>query len=386
MQKKCENCKKDFEASKTQKYCSSGCKQEAYRIRNGLEKPQFLKDYSYKKPISKMIITQNQLKSITDFEMKILKYRREVFEIIKSIKLIDESIIKLTEEIRKLKNAQKIDTSNVESKFFKFLGDLSNDMQDYYIKNNITIQKDIKEKTLKIENCKKERQRLIKTGRELNEKIKISQNTVQDVKKDIALRQAAQNDYLENTTNKNQSSNIQIFTLEDISKITFKTFDLSDSKFSIIGNPSIDFKMLLWGFSGSGKTTYSIELLDVLSKYGKTIFLSSEEKINESLKLKLQKIKNPNISLASIKGISFIRLNKYLTDSLFEIIVIDSITDIGFTNNEFKKLMKIDKAIIYIAQATKGNTYRGDSIIAHESDVTIRMENYNPTIEKTRFK
>ena len=41
----CVQCKKPFEPSnKRNIYCSDGCKQEAYRIRNNIEPPKFLKD------------------------------------------------------------------------------------------------------------------------------------------------------------------------------------------------------------------------------------------------------------------------------------------------------------------------------------------------------
>jgi hypothetical protein len=37
-------------------------------------------------------------------------------------------------------------------------------------------------------------------------------------------------------------------------------------------------------------------------------------------------------------------------------------------------------------QATKAGNYKGDSAFGHDADVVMKLENYLPVIEKTRFR
>lgn len=69
-------------------------------------------------------------------------------------------------------------------------------------------------------------------------------------------------------------------------------------------------------------------------------------------------------------------------------LVIDSINDMGMSIDDLKELIALDsqRAIIYVMQATKSGTFKGENDFAHEADIRIKVENYIPVIEKNRYK
>lgn len=74
------------------------------------------------------------------------------------------------------------------------------------------------------------------------------------------------------------------FSINSLLQSEFKTYELSEKWLKSLGKPARNFKMIIWGQSGSGKTTFSIQLARELQQYGKVYYNSVEQGKAESLK------------------------------------------------------------------------------------------------------
>jgi hypothetical protein len=181
-------------------------------------------------------------------------------------------------------------------------------------------------------------------------------------------------------------SNHQVMSLQDFQKIEFNNLEMSEEYKNLFGNPPENFNMLVYGESGNGKSTWSINFAEYLANnHGKVLFNSSEEGLGETLKRKLVDKKSQHLDLSQCKN--FESLKGILPKKgKYRFVFIDSINDMNLTVKDLKELRAMDenRAIIFIMQATKGGEYKGDSGFRHEADYVIKLENYNPICEKQR--
>ena len=181
-------------------------------------------------------------------------------------------------------------------------------------------------------------------------------------------------------------NNKTITTLEDFQKVEFKTLKMSDEYRELFGNPHENFSMLVYGESGNGKSTWSINLAEYLANnHGKVLFNSSEEGLGETLKRKLANKNSQYLHLSECKNFEDLK-TALPKKGTYRFLVIDSVNDMNLTVKDLKELKNADdkRAIIFIMQATKGGEYKGDSAFRHEADYMIKLENYIPICEKKR--
>jgi hypothetical protein len=180
--------------------------------------------------------------------------------------------------------------------------------------------------------------------------------------------------------------NHHVMSLQDFQKVEFNNLEMSEEYKSLFGNPPENFCMLVYGESGNGKSTWSINFAEYLANnHGKVLFNSSEEGLGETLKRKLIDKNSQYLDLSQCKN--FENLKAALPKKgKYRFLFIDSINDMNLTVRDLQELRAMDdkRAVIYIMQATKAGTYRGDVGFRHEADYVIKLENYNPICEKKR--
>jgi predicted ATP-dependent serine protease len=139
----------------------------------------------------------------------------------------------------------------------------------------------------------------------------------------------------------------------------------------------------------NGKSTYAVKLADFLSKnFGRVLFNSSEEGLSTSLQNKTKKLTSNMLDFSFYKTYKELRSYLKKSDTLKpRFVVIDSINNMGMDINDLKDLIALDnqRAIIYVMQATKSGTFKGENDFAHEADIRIKVENYAPNVEKNRY-
>lgn len=132
--------------------------------------------------------------------------------------------------------------------------------------------------------------------------------------------------------------------------------EFQDEWLGAFGKPELKGAWLIWGESGSGKTTFVAMLCKYLTRFGRVAYNSLEEGNSETLKLafkrvKMEEVKNHIVVLdqESIEELK-LRLRKPKAP---KIVVIDSIQYADLTYKEYKQLKCDfpDKLFILISHA-----------------------------------
>jgi KaiC/GvpD/RAD55 family RecA-like ATPase len=155
---------------------------------------------------------------------------------------------------------------------------------------------------------------------------------------------------------------------------------------SLVGKPSLGASWIIWGGSGEGKTTFSMQLAKELSNHHKVEYLSSEEGFSKSMQEavahnRMHECRRGFFKL--LEPMTFQELDQRLSrPRAAKIVFIDSVQYMFITKREyfdFKNKHK-DKLIIWISHA-KGREPKGDvaDAIRYDSDVKIFVKGYLAT-------
>jgi KaiC/GvpD/RAD55 family RecA-like ATPase len=152
-----------------------------------------------------------------------------------------------------------------------------------------------------------------------------------------------------------------------------------------IGCPELAGTWIIWGESGSGKTTFTMMLCKYLSQFGRVAYDSLEEGDSESIKLALIRA-----NMQEAKG--FVMLNAEPIDELSErlvqpkapkIVVIDSVQYTQMTYRDYIAFKAKHRAtlLIFISHA-EGALPEGKTAnkIRYDAHVKIRVQGYRAFI------
>lgn len=392
MNNKCDNCGKVHQRKKA-KYCSNGCKQDAYRKRNNLDQPNFLKG------TPKEEIKENLLFPYENFEIK-LDFSKS-FEIDK----IDKKIINLKEVQNKLSNdmiffskrLQAIKTGKLEdmtllgatigshlgtNSFNKILTSLAGGVVGYFLGEAVKMDKNEKIKQIKIISqkineidnslklVKKEISFLNVKKDEIVKELKSSINDVNSLSGDNTKKNE-----IKPTINAKKPEN-KIYTSEDVLNVEIKKIGYTGRFLDLIGNPSKGFFAIVFGLPKNGKSNLCFQWAEYSAEFGKTLYILTEETIKSGTvqdKIKQNKVSkfdfieclNQNDFLASIKTIK-----KYTT------VYIDSLTKLEIEAKMFDEIRAENPNISFVAvlQTTKKGQFKGSQEFAHNCDIIINVE------------
>ena len=161
---------------------------------------------------------------------------------------------------------------------------------------------------------------------------------------------------------------MKVLGVKQFHQKTFKLLPLKSSKFKdILGKVPKFFTAVIYGFSGNGKTEFSITLAKELSKYGKVLWLSYEQRHGYDLQsaTKRNKMQQNSGKFLVADPLDNIHeettlledLDNYLNSrASADYIFIDSLDYTGFTVKDYKYLKNKyfgKKGFIFIAHSTK---------------------------------
>jgi hypothetical protein len=172
----------------------------------------------------------------------------------------------------------------------------------------------------------------------------------------------------------------------DLKKATFKTFVVTDPIFIKTLGPEIEepFYLMTYGAGGAGKSTYSVLLAKYFANNNrKVLFVPVEEKISQKLQDKFERLEAFHRNIAINQN--FEKAEKSFSN--YDIVVIDSITALNLTPENFEKLQKKHPktSFVLIFQSIKTGNFRGDNGWEHLCDIKHKFEYGIITPEKSRF-
>jgi predicted ATP-dependent serine protease len=181
----------------------------------------------------------------------------------------------------------------------------------------------------------------------------------------------------------------KIISYKEFTHFVFETLDFQGKWKVFIGQPSVNFYMVIHGRAGSGKTTFNIQFAIYLSvKFGDVLYISSEEGFSKTLQEKLERQKDliENLYLADLHSLEDIF--DEVPENTYKFIFVDSLNNMKIDAEGMQELREKhpNAATIAIAQSTKDGKMRGSNEIIHDCDIEISVDEGVAKTIKNRYK
>lgn len=170
-------------------------------------------------------------------------------------------------------------------------------------------------------------------------------------------------------------------SIDALTNRKYPTYELSREWVSAIGLPERNFKALVFGHSGSGKTTFVLQLCKELAKYGKVYYNSIEQGEGKSLQDAVKLVDFANANKNNIKfgdKDSFGDMMEKLEVNRAQFVVIDSLQYMNLTTGQYKQMIATHpkKAFIMIAWEGSAGKPKGEfaKSILYMVDIKIHVK------------
>jgi DNA replication protein DnaC len=406
--KNCPSCGKSFETSDKRKvYCSNGCKQDAFRTRHGVTVPAFLqpkgKVNSVQKTrvISKRVVNpqhkelgeeikrlEGQLvgyvlhrQSIANDEARILSQNDELLAGVATGALAAGVLISVTVLGAGLSTMVKDKNSKERIMLIALLVALAAAGLTAAISHSGIKDKHQQRKLRKLQNLKQEAEQIdimtLGTTSELAA-LKAQQMTLPE-----HINESEEVDYQEQELDASE----RLATLDELQNQRFETISLSSRFTDLFGEPAKGFMMAVHGGPGQGKSTFTVDLAkDLANHNNQVLFVAAEEGYSKSLQQKFVGYRSDQLRLSNSRNLTSVKDS--LKRSHYDVIVLDSVQQMGIKPQQLTALKTAypKTGIVYILHATKGGTFKGDNRYAHDADIIVKLDEYKPVTEKSRYK
>lgn len=415
---KCVQCSKEFEpANKRNIYCSVACKQEAYRKRNGIETPSFLKPgekyHVFKTEKKELIYSRKLTREYTDLEDEISKIKIKLSHAKQEEKAAKDRINSILNRNSSffLKKLTIILTAIVGVaagwaiyRLIKFkitriiLIAISIPFIILVVFGSLFLQKkddkDHEEELLNLDKYRNKLKQAEIATKSVQDLIKSKEAMLDEIPMFELLTEEKTSEIEEKikqpkfgVPNIKENDAKDLMSLKDLQNAQFKTLDFTGSWKELIGTPEERFSMMIYGKSGHGKSTFAIKLSEYLANnFGTVLYNSAEEGTSLTLKEKVKGINSSNLFLSKEKDFESIRKKLKRTSCRF--VILDSVNHMDLTASQVEELKEMDstRGFISIHQVTKTGEFKGDNKFLHNCDVEIEVENRKPIIKKNRYK
>jgi hypothetical protein len=171
----------------------------------------------------------------------------------------------------------------------------------------------------------------------------------------------------------------------------YKTLPIDDEWVDIIGLPETNFRMIIYGESGGGKTTFAMKLAKMLSRLGKVYYDSSEQGEGKSIQDAFRRA-----DIGSCEKGSFMLADRHTFQEMMEtlgkkrsapFVFIDSLQYMNLTKAQYQTLIEtFPKKAFIIISWSEGKRPQGDHAKAIEYMVDIKVRvNDGEVIALSRF-
>lgn len=171
----------------------------------------------------------------------------------------------------------------------------------------------------------------------------------------------------------------------------YKTLPINSQWVDIIGLPESNFRMIIYGESGGGKTTFAMKLAVMLTDLGKVYYNSSEQGEGKSIQDAFRRA-----GVADCPKGSFMLADRHtfleMMDTLgkkrsAQFVFIDSLNYLNLTKTQYQTLVEtFPKKVFIIISWSEGKRPLGDNARAIEYMVDIKVRvNDGEVIALSRF-
>ncbi|MDR1544027.1 MAG: AAA family ATPase [Prevotellaceae bacterium] len=162
---------------------------------------------------------------------------------------------------------------------------------------------------------------------------------------------------------------------------TFDTIALNRKWAERLGKPTSNFRMMIYGKAGSGKSSFAIKLAAHLSKdlQKKVLYVAGEEKFGYTLQEKLIRFNAANYNLIITDKVPS---NQELTK--YDVVIFDSVNTLQLSPEALEKMPK-NVAYLWLFQCRKDGVYMGAQAYEHNADTVIEITDMQAITRKNRF-
>jgi predicted ATP-dependent serine protease len=181
----------------------------------------------------------------------------------------------------------------------------------------------------------------------------------------------------------------EIATVQQMKYNKFPALKLPTKYKSLIGKVPVNFRMLLWGAPGHGKSSLALMLANDIGRTLKVLFVSAEESLQSAtLTNRIKRFKANSRNLIFNDSNDTGTIERIINTYSPKFVVIDSVNVIkGKVDSTLQLMQKFpDIGFIIIAQATKDHKrYSGISALAHAVDIVVNVNDGKAEAQKNRY-
>jgi predicted ATP-dependent serine protease len=185
------------------------------------------------------------------------------------------------------------------------------------------------------------------------------------------------------------NNNTEVVTIQQMKKNKIKPMQLPSKYNSLLGKVPNNFRMLLWGAPGHGKSSLALTIGNDIARRCKVLFVSAEESVQSAtLQNRIKRFKANSRNLMFNDTTNPAIIESIIAKLNPKFIIIDSVNVIeGKVEAIINLMMKYPEiGFIVIAQATKDHKrYSGLGSLAHAVDIVVNVKSGIAQAEKNRF-
>ncbi|TYP93543.1 hypothetical protein LX73_1249 [Fodinibius salinus] len=180
-------------------------------------------------------------------------------------------------------------------------------------------------------------------------------------------------------------------TAQQLAKLNIKGIKIAPPYGRLLGEPEKNAVIFIWGEKGAGKSTMSLGLADALAAHGRIEYIPAEEHFGKTLVDRVKRLGATHRNLNFTKWKSIQSLKEILLKNRSFACILDSISVIDANAKETVELAQWCREngimFVMVSHATKDGQYKGNTSIAHECDIEIKVtKEGGAETEKNRYR
>jgi hypothetical protein len=184
---------------------------------------------------------------------------------------------------------------------------------------------------------------------------------------------------------------MESMTAQQLSKLNIKGITIAQPYGRLLGEPEKNAVIFIWGEKGAGKSTMSLGLADALAEHGRIEYIPAEEHFGKTLVDRVKRLGATHRNLNFTKWKSIQALKEILLKNRSFACILDSISVIDANAKETVELAQWCREngimFVMVSHATKDGQYKGNTSIAHECDIEIKVtKEGGAETEKNRYR